>query len=144
MRRAGFETVRLGLETADFDHRNEFDAKVTREEFERAVSCLKEAGFSGRQVGAYMLTGLPGQSFDAMETSMKIVAAAGITPIPTYYTPIPHTALWPEAVAASSRDLAAEPLLTNNAVMPCLADGFSWETITRLRNTGRKSIDTRE
>jgi radical SAM superfamily enzyme YgiQ (UPF0313 family) len=133
MHRAGFETIRLGLETADFDNRGAFDAKVTREEFERALACLRQAGFSKHQIGAYLLVGLPGQPFTAAENSLKTVADNGITPIPTYYTPIPHTALWPEAVAGSPYDLEAEPLLTNNAVLPCLEGGFSWDAVTRLR-----------
>ncbi|MEW6078829.1 MAG: radical SAM protein [Thermodesulfobacteriota bacterium] len=143
MRRAGFETIRLGLETADFENRKTFDAKVTGEEFARAVVCLKEAGFSERQIGAYLLVGLPGQSLESMLNSIAIVTAAGITPIPTYYTPIPHTALWTAAAADSPFDLEAEPLLTNNAVMPCLPGGFSWDVITRLRSAGRKNVDTR-
>ena len=133
MRRAGFETIRLGLETADFDNRNQFDAKVTREEFDRAVTCLLAAGFTRRQIGAYLLVGLPGQPLSLVEDSIRTVVKTGVTPIPTYYTPIPHTALWPRAVAASVHDLAAEPLLTNNAILPCQEGGFSWETITRLR-----------
>lgn len=133
MRRAGFETIRLGLETADFSNRNRFDAKVTGEEFKRAVACLKQAGFSGRQIGAYLLVGLPGQSLSNVENSIRTVTKTGITPIPAYYTPIPHTAMWPEAVKNSAYDLENEPLLTNNAILPCSANGFSWETITRLR-----------
>ncbi len=133
MRRAGFETVRLGLETVDFGRRDEFDDKVTRTEFERAVACLKQAGFSDRQIGAYLLVGMPGQSLVHVEKSIKTVAQAGITPVPAYYTPIPHTAMWPAAKAASPYDLEAEPLLTNNAVLPCLEGGFSWDTMTRIK-----------
>ena len=133
MYRAGFETVRLGLETANFSNRDAFDAKVTEEEFDRAAACLKAAGFASKQIGAYLLVGLPGQTNSAVENSIKTVIENGITPIPTYYTPIPHTAMWPAAVAASPHDLAAEPLLTNNAILPCMEEGFSWEVITRLR-----------
>ena len=133
MYRAGFKTVRLGLETADFNNRKEFDAKVTRGEFDRAVRCLKTAGFTSKQIGAYLLVGLPGQTISAVENSITTVIDNGVTPIPTYYTPIPHTAMWPAAVAASPFDLAAEPLLTNNAILPCMEEGFSWDIITRLR-----------
>jgi len=133
MHRSGFETIRLGLETADFAHRNEFDDKVTRKEFERTVACLKQAGFSRQQIGAYLLVGLPGQPFSDVENSIKTVVKTGITPVPAYYTPIPHTAMWPEALTHSSYDLGADPLLTNNAILPCMENGFSWETITRIR-----------
>ena len=42
---AGFTTLRLGLETTRFDHREEIDLKVSEQEFVDAINCLKKAGF---------------------------------------------------------------------------------------------------
>jgi hypothetical protein len=53
--------------------------------------------------------------------------------VPAYYTPIPHTALWPRAVAASRYDLASDPIFTNNAIMPCSREPFSWRVVSRLK-----------
>ncbi len=131
--RAGFTTIRLGLETLEFDQRNKLDRKVTQEEFIHAVACLKRAGFSRQQVGAYLLVGLPGQSLVAVEESITVVKKAGITPIPAYFTPIPQTGLWPIAVEASRYDLESDPVFTNNAIFPCWPEGFSWEVLGRLR-----------
>jgi radical SAM superfamily enzyme YgiQ (UPF0313 family) len=116
---AGFETIKLGLETTDFDQRSEWDKKVTQDEFLRAVHCLKSAGFDKKQVGAYLLVGLPGQSSESVEHSVKTVISSGIMPILTHYTPIPRTAFWQKAVAASRYDLESDPIFTNNAVFPC-------------------------
>ena len=132
MAAAGFQTLRLGLETAAGDRRD-FDHKVTRKEFLAAVSCLKSAGFRGDQIGAYLLTGLPGQSWDSVEASVETVREAGITPVPAHFTPIPHTALWPAAVASSRYDLESDPLFTNNAIFPCQKESFSWEPLIRLK-----------
>jgi len=134
MKRTGFKTIRLGLETAAFDNRAAFDAKVTEENFLYAVNCLKQAGFSRDQTGAYLLVGLPGQSLEAVEKSIEIVKQSGLTPIPAYYSPIPHTALWPAAVACSPYDLESDPVFSNNAIFPCTPDGFSWKTVTRLKD----------
>jgi radical SAM superfamily enzyme YgiQ (UPF0313 family) len=133
MATAGFQTLRLGLETAAGDRRD-FDHKVTRKEFLAAVSCLKSAGFRGDQIGAYLLTGLPGQSWDSVAASVETVREAGITPVPAHFTPIPHTALWPEAVASSRYDMESDPLFTNNAIFPCQKESFSWEPLIRLKN----------
>lgn len=140
MKKAGFQTLRLGLETAAFDRRRDWDAKVTAEEFHRAVGCLKRAGFSGDQVGAYLLMGLPGQSMASVATSISVVRSAGVTPILAHYTPIPHTRLWPEAMAASPYDLAADPVYTNNAIMPCRPEGFSWQTLSRLKRFAAEGV----
>jgi radical SAM superfamily enzyme YgiQ (UPF0313 family) len=130
---SGFKTIRLGLETAAFAERGSLDSKVTEDEFSRAVDYLKTAGFSKEQVGAYLLWGLPGQTIEAVEASIQIVKNCGITPVIAHYTPIPHTDLWPRAVAASRYDLEADPLFTNNAIMPCQKDPFSWSIISRLK-----------
>jgi radical SAM superfamily enzyme YgiQ (UPF0313 family) len=133
MYRAGFFTLRLGLETTAFDSRSTLDRKVTEAEFFRAVGFLKSAGFDAGQIGAYLLVGLPGQQVKAVEASIAVVKEAGITPVLAHYTPIPHTRLWPEAVAVSRYDLAADPIFSNNAIFPCRSDGFSWSTLSRLK-----------
>ena len=133
MFKAGFKTIRLGLETAAFAHRGALDSKVTADEFSRAVDHLKAAGFRKEQVGAYLLWGLPEQAIEEVEESIRIVQNCGITPVIAHYTPIPHTDLWPQAVAASRYDLAADPVFTNNAIMPCQKEPFSWSTISRLK-----------
>ena len=85
MRRAGMQTVRLGLETTDFEGRRSLDVKVTAEEFKRAAACLKSAGFSAGQLGAYLLVGLPGQSMTAVEAAVRAVHEAGILqPLPRH------------------------------------------------------------
>jgi radical SAM superfamily enzyme YgiQ (UPF0313 family) len=133
MKRAGFHTLRLGLETTAFEERSKLDGKVTEEEFFRAVGYLKSAGFEAGQIGAYLLVGLPHQTVTAVEASIKVVKASGITPVLAYYTPIPHTALWSEAVAVSRYDLEADPIYTNNAILPCQSESFSWQTLSGLK-----------
>lgn len=133
MMRAGFKTLRLGLETAAFGERERLDRKVTAKEFARAAENLRAAGFKKEQVGAYLLAGLPGQSREEILRSIETVRQSGITPVIAHYTPIPHTALWPAAVRASRYDLAADPLFCNNAIAPCQPEEFSWETLSALK-----------
>lgn len=135
MKTAGFHTIRLGLETASFKDRKRLDTKVTAREFMQAAQELKRAGFDEQHVGAYLLVGLPGQTLDEVTESIEIVKQNHITPIPAYYSPIPHTALWEEAVATSNHDLNSDPIFTNNAIFPCMKKGFSWEVLTRLKKT---------
>lgn len=134
---SGFKTVRLGLETASFKQRKKLDRKLTRQEFQQAVNSLRQAGFHQDQVGAYLLAGLPNQSMDEVADSIRAVLDAGITPVPAYYSPIPHTDLWPEAVAASRYNLASDPIYTNNAILPCRKEPFSWKDLTRIKQLAR-------
>jgi radical SAM superfamily enzyme YgiQ (UPF0313 family) len=137
MFQAGFHTLRLGLETTAFDKRQSIDRKVTEREFERAVGFIKAAGFSAGQVGAYLLAGLPGQEVSGIEASIGLVKRSGVTPVIAHYTPIPHTAMWPKAVAASRYDLEADPIFSNNAIFPCQSEAFSWEVLSRLKRMTR-------
>ena len=130
---AGFHTLRVGLETAHFDQRSSMDIKVTEAEFQRAAGCLKNAGFQKSQIGTYLLTGLPDQPLSDVKASIQIVKKTGLTPILAHYTPIPHTAMWPRAVDVSRYDLEKDPVFTNNAVMPCEPDGFSWKRLSELK-----------
>lgn len=131
--RAGFKTIRLGLETAFFEGRESLDSKVGPGEFERAVGYLKGAGFAGEAMGAYLLFGLPGQDIGELEASIKMVKTCGVRPVLAQYSPIPHTALWEDAVKASRYDLASDPIFHNNSIFSCQKDPFSWERISQLK-----------
>ena len=131
--KAGFKNLRLGLETAEFDHRETIDHKVSESDFRRAARYLKEAGFEKHQVGAYLLMGLPGQELSSVERSIRAVQETQIMPILAYYSPIPHTAMWKKAVATSRYDLEADPIFTNNSIIPCQSEAFNWETVSALK-----------
>ena len=133
MFQAGFHTIRLGLETTAFEGRQTMDRKVTEAEFIGTVGHLIAAGFGAGQIGAYLLAGLPGQDVADVEDSIAVVKQAGVTPVIAHYTPIPHTPMWPAAVASSRYDLASDPIFTNNAIFPCQSETFSWEVLSRLK-----------
>jgi radical SAM superfamily enzyme YgiQ (UPF0313 family) len=134
MFQAGFKTLRLGLETTAFDQRSDLDNKLTVHEFKRAVSYLADAGFNQDMMGAYLLIGLPGQEIESIVDSIKTVKKNGITPVLSYYSPIPFTAIWPQAVDSSRYDLESDPIFTNNAIFPCQKEAFSWEKISYLKD----------
>jgi radical SAM superfamily enzyme YgiQ (UPF0313 family) len=138
MFQAGFKTLRLGLETTWLDIRNKLDKKVSVTEFIKAVTFLKEAGFDKNMIGVYLLAGLPGQQTEFIESSIQSVKQTGATPILAYYSPIPKTALWDQAVASSRYNLESDPIFTNNAILPCQKKSFSWQTLSRLKKLAAK------
>jgi radical SAM superfamily enzyme YgiQ (UPF0313 family) len=131
MYKAGFKNLRMGLETTDFDHR--IDQKLTYHEFETAIKHLKHAGFQKDDMGAYLLVGLPGQQKETVFESIDQVKKTGILPILAYYTPIPHTPLWPKALQMSDVDFSKDLLLTNNTIFPCQKNGFDWEVLSAYK-----------
>jgi radical SAM superfamily enzyme YgiQ (UPF0313 family) len=121
--RAGFRTIRLGLETSDMAMHRDLDRKISEGEFERAVMNLRTAGFTKKEVGAYVLVGLPRQSVNSVLRTIDFVGDIGASPYLAEYSPIPHTALWQEALVHSDYDLSSEPLFHNNTLLPCWDQG---------------------
>jgi len=134
MFKAGFKTIRLGLETTDFSKTRTYDGKVAENEFYIAIENLKTAGFEKKQIGAYLLCGLPGQNIDEVEISMHLVKQTGILPVLAYYTPIPHTPMWESAVTHSKLDLLEHPVFTNNTLFPCINSTVDLKRISQLKN----------
>ncbi len=131
LKRANFATLRLGVETTALGEAR-LDAKLQAGELEAALAHLKEAGFAPDEIGVYLLIGLPDQAEAEVAASVLRVKELGATPVLASYSPIPGTALWPRAVAASRFDLAADPLYQNNSLFPCWPE-FSWDRYTRLK-----------
>ena len=73
MKSAGFTTIRLGLELGDDLAHKKMGGKVSVGEFQEAVSNLLAVGFNPDDIGAYVLTGLPGQSRQEVDQAVDIV-----------------------------------------------------------------------
>ena len=129
---AGFKTVRLGVETTDFTNR-QWDRKVTPAHIIEAAQNLRNAGFTQKELGAYLLAGLPEQPWQDVYDSIQEIGDLGLMPIPTYYTPMPRTNLWELAQQTSRYDLIKDPIFTNNSILPCQKTPFSWAPITRAK-----------
>lgn len=134
MFRSGFKTIRLGLETTEFNAQRSYDKKVAENEFLTAVDNLKTAGFDKKQIGAYLLCGLPGQNIEKLEASMQFVRQTGVLPVLAYYTPIPYTPLWETAIQNSRYDLLQHPIFTNNTIFPCVGSDQDLRRISQLKN----------
>jgi radical SAM superfamily enzyme YgiQ (UPF0313 family) len=135
LKRAHFATLRLGVETTALGPER-LDPKIQPGELEEALANLQEAGFQQKEIGVYLLIGLPGQGEEEIVASIRRVKELGGTPVLAQYSPIPGTALWPQAVATSRYDLQSDPLFHNNSIFPCWPQ-FSWDRYTRLKRLAR-------
>jgi radical SAM superfamily enzyme YgiQ (UPF0313 family) len=139
MHQAGFTTVRFGFETANPSKQSETGGKVRNEHLQDAVAYLKEAGYPGRDIGIYLLCGLPGQTAHEVRESIHFVKFCGAKPILAEYSPIPGTALWDAAIKASPYPIVEEPLFHNNSLLPCQNEAFTLEMYQELKKLSRSA-----
>ena len=128
MRNAGFATIRLSLETIDAERQRTTGGKVTTAGFERAAANLRATGFKSRELGAYVLAGLPGQPLEDVEATVRFVHGQGVQAKLALFSPIPGTPVGDLALMPG-----ADPLLHNNTVYPYLRGGTYADDLQRLK-----------
>ncbi|MBU2054374.1 MAG: B12-binding domain-containing radical SAM protein [Proteobacteria bacterium] len=141
MFQAGFKTLRFGFETSDVARQAATGGKVSNEGLAEAIACLKRAGYQDREIGIYLLCGLPGQTAEEVKESVRFVQSFGARPILAEYSPIPGTGLWAEAVASSPYPIAEEPLFQNNSLLPCRNDRLTYDMYQSLKLMTRIPAD---
>ncbi len=137
MFRAGFRTIRFGLETAQAVRQRETGGKVTNEETSEAIRHLKHAGYKTDEIGMYLLCGLPYQTFEEVRDSINFVKFCGARPVITEFSPIPGTDIWNDAVKCSPFPIAEEPLFHNNTLIPCRWEGLTYDMYRKLIKLAR-------
>ncbi|MEW6350685.1 MAG: B12-binding domain-containing radical SAM protein [Thermodesulfobacteriota bacterium] len=140
MKKTGFKTIRLGLESSSDAFHERTGHKTTRMAFLTAVGNLREAGFSREDIGAYLLVGFPGQSREAIEGDVELVLRAGAVPKLAEYSPIPGTALWDAAVKTSRYPIQDEPLYQNCTLLSCAEPEVDWVFLQRTRSRIRGAL----
>jgi len=139
MRCAGFTTIRLGLETSNPDDQSRDGGKIDDAGFANAVEALFEAGFSAREVAAYVLIARPGQSVDSTRATIAFAQGLGIQVRSAQYSPIPGTREWDAAVGMGYIAADVDPLLHNNSVYPC-AEAQVWEEVKEHIRDGNRRL----
>lgn len=139
MKRAGFETIRIGLESSSDEFHARTGKKTDMAGFVTAVTNLKAAGYGRKQIGVYLLVGLPGQSRARIEDDVDRVLSVGAYPKLAEYSPIPGTSMWDAAVRSSRYPIAREPLFQNCTLLaaaePDVDEAFLRQTRNRIRNS---------
>ena len=132
---AGFQTIRLGLESLDIKRQIKMGEKVAPGRFEKTLVNLVRAGFDPKNIGVYIMYGLPGQPMEEVLSSARTIKALGARPYLAEFSPLPGTPFWKEALAGSPYDLEKEPLYQNNTFFPCRPKGFSWDEMWKIKRT---------
>lgn len=135
MRRAGFVTIRLGVESLSKNRHEQWGGKADfGENLTKVASYFRDAGYNYNEIGAYLLAGFPGQSAEELEDDIKSLISLGIRPYLAEYSPLPGTPMFENARKVSRYDVAGEPLAQNNSALPCASPEFTPEDLQRLKH----------
>ncbi len=138
LKNSGFETVRLGLESSNESIQKNTGNKISNQEYIKSVEHLLEAGFTRKEIGTYILVGLPGQSPRDVESTISFVHRAGASPYLSFYSPIPLTPMFEHAKRTVPIDIQNEPLYHNNTVFVLKHPAFSSESIQYLKDMAKE------
>ena len=87
----GFKTLRLSFESTSTEILSKSSDKVTVRQMVSAVKNLEAAGYERKDIGVYLLFGLPGQKVNDIEKALHFVRDLGVTPHLAYFSPVPGT-----------------------------------------------------
>ncbi len=133
MRKSGFRTIRLSLETVDAERLDRTGGKVRRDDVEAAVENLRARGFTKQEIGVYLMYGLPGQGLDEVREGVRFLEGLGVTIHLTEFSPIKGTRCWDDLVRSGVIPDDLDPLLTNNTIFSSLYSGYDPAEIADLK-----------
>ncbi len=125
MKRANFKTVRLSLESAKIEFLKETKSEHKIGDLKRIVRHFENAGYKSSDLEVYILVGLPFQSAEEVEESIKYSGDCGVRVRFSYFSPIPKTEEWKKMVERGFLREDSDPLLHNKILFPYL-----WSPIT--------------
>ena len=118
MKKANFKTIRLSFESINAERQRSMSDKVKPSDLKDAVQILHNVGYDKNQIGCYILAGLPDQTLEEILESMQYVFNLGVKTSLSFFSPIPGTKIYDEAIRRGFLPPDPDPLLTNNTVFP--------------------------
>lgn len=140
MFQVGFKTLRLGLETSYEERQRETGGKVNNQQFLQAVENLRKAGYKPKEIGVYILVGLPAQTKEEIIDTINFVYQNGARPILAEYSPLPGTKDYLKIKEEFILNPDIDPLLHNNSLLPYQSKIFTPQVFQEIKDYVRNLI----
>jgi radical SAM superfamily enzyme YgiQ (UPF0313 family) len=137
MFKSNFKTIRLSFETSNETRQKEMGLKVTNDSLANAIDYLEQAGFHRKDIGVYVIMGLPGQNQEEVINSMIFVNSLGAKIYLSLFSPIPGTKDWDRSIEFYNMPPDIDPLLTNNSIFCLNRPDLSYEMFQLIRNLSK-------
>lgn len=133
---AGFETLRFGYESGQSHHQSAVSGKVDHSQLEAKAAIALESGFTGKQIGVYVMGGLPRQTPDNLCEEMDFIHSLGVSVKPVFVSPVPGTELFRQ-YAVQFPEIMTDPLWHNDSFFIMNLEGWDDLGIEMIRQKAR-------
>jgi len=133
LKRCNFRTIRIGFETSDIILQKELGQKASNSDLSKAVTNLLQAGFETKDLGVYIIMGMPDQDTQTVDASIRFVNEAGALSRLAEYSPVPGTPFFERSKTISLLDLD-EPINHNKTLAPFRFPDFGMEETRFLKD----------
>jgi len=133
MFRAGFKRVIVSIEVLNPDDQAGLQRQSFSSDVDRAIGYLRDAGFAPRQIGVYILCGLPEQTRESVIETVLYVWRAGGLPIPLTFTPIRGTPEWSRCEDLGLVDAETDPLELSKGIVACQSDQLDYTDMIKVK-----------
>ncbi|MFN3410928.1 MAG: B12-binding domain-containing radical SAM protein [Exilispira sp.] len=133
-----FKMIRFGLESLKFGD-DKYGNKFKIDQLQNLINNLNDLKIQKNVLSFYILVGLPYQTYDEVEYTIKMALKLGIKPRIAEFSPIPGTLLFEDAkneIIKNKKDFIniEEPLFQNPRIFCYVATEFSQVAIKKLHS----------
>ncbi|MBD3321018.1 MAG: radical SAM protein, partial [Chitinivibrionales bacterium] len=137
MKQSNFKTLRFGYESGRQKFRKDTSRKASLELIEQKTAVLYNAGFSGNDIGIYVMAGLPGQRPADVYQEIRAVARFGTKVKPVFLSPVPGTPLFYH-YEKQFPAIKSDPLWHNDVFFITQLDGWSENAVEEIKTMSRE------
>lgn len=137
MIKAGFRTLRLGYESGNLYRSEETKNKTSRKELSQKAALIKQAGFDGKDIGVYVMSGLAGQTPLEVIEDIAFVASLSLRVKPVFLSPVPGTPVFTR-YAKLYPGLLQTPLFHNDSFFITQLPGWDETTVQHIMDVANK------
>jgi hypothetical protein len=128
---AGCTTFRFGYETGLEQYQQDTNRKIGRHGIADAIDLLSKAGVPGRNIGIYVMAGLPGQDPAMVHEEVDFIGSLGVLVKPVFLSPVPGTPVF-KNYCREFPQLERDPLFQNDTFFTTQLPGWSWEAVDEI------------
>ncbi len=130
--KSGFKTIRIGFETTSAELQRKTGNKTNKIELEIAIRNLKDAGFTSKEIGVYVMLGIVDQTLNDIYGCVEFIASLNVLIKPVFYSPVPHTKDY-EYWKVRYPEIIYEPLYQNDTVFNLHRGFYTTEEYKEIR-----------